>query len=51
MRAVARVIRIKLEFEWRWTREEITNADLRTVIFSADDLTERGSTIVALEVE
>jgi len=45
------VIRIKLEFEWRWTQEEITNADLRTVISPANDLAERGSTIAALEVE
>jgi len=48
--ALAPVIHVKLQFEWRWTREEITNPDLRTVISSANDLAERGSTIAALEV-
>ena len=40
MRAVARVMRVKLEFEWRWMWEEITNGDLRTVISSANGLAE-----------
>jgi len=51
VRALAYVIRVKLEFEWRWTREEITNADLKTVNSSANDFVERGSTTAALEVE
>ena len=51
MRALARVMRVELEFECRRPEEEITNVDLRTVISSVNDVAEWGSTIVALEVE
>ena len=53
MRALARVMRVELEFECRRPEEEITNVDLRIVISSVNDVdvAERGSTIAALEVE